>query len=89
MLAHRHVTSVDVDAYLTTAAAERLAGIGGAAPTVHQSGPRRLWDILDDLRYRWLREGSLPVYGATVTIAPDGVCHLRRGRWQATIPQSG
>ncbi|MGH3693564.1 MAG: methyltransferase domain-containing protein [Pseudonocardiaceae bacterium] len=55
-------------------------------PTVHHSGPRRLWDILDDIRYRWLRDGSLPVYGATVTITPDGVCHLKRGRWQATIP---
>jgi hypothetical protein len=38
----------------------------GDAPAVHQSGPRRLGDIF---RNRWLREGSLPVYGATVTIA--------------------
>lgn len=60
----------------------------GDAPTVHQSGPHRLWEIVDDIRYRWLREGSLPVYGAAVTITPEGVCHLKRGRWQATIPQS-
>ncbi len=45
----------------------------GEAPTVHQSGPRRLWDILDDIRHRWLREGSLPVYGATATTA-GGAC---------------
>ncbi|MGH3885799.1 MAG: methyltransferase domain-containing protein [Pseudonocardiaceae bacterium] len=63
----------------------RATSAGGDAPTVHQSGPRRLWDILDDIRYRWLRDGSLPVYGATVTITPDGVCHLRRGRWQAPV----
>ena len=63
----------------------RATSVDGATPTVHQSGPRRLWDILDDLRHRWLRDGSLPVYGATVTITPDGVCHLQRGRWRATI----
>jgi hypothetical protein len=67
----------------------RATSADGEAPTIHQSGPRRLWDILDDIRYRWLREGSLPVYGATVTIAPDGICHLKRGRWQATLPQFG
>ena len=63
----------------------RATGMDGDAPTVHQSGPRRLWDTLDDLRHSWLQDGSLPVYGATVTITPDGVCHLKRGRWRATI----
>jgi protein-L-isoaspartate O-methyltransferase len=67
----------------------RATSVDGDEPTVHQSGPRRLWDIVDDIRYHWLREGSLPVYGATVTITPDGACQLKRGRWQATIPQSG
>lgn len=67
----------------------RATSTDGDAPTVHQSGPRRLWDILDDIRYRWLRDGALPVYGATVTITPDGVCHLKRGRWQATIAETG
>ncbi|WP_433227574.1 methyltransferase domain-containing protein [Actinomadura formosensis] len=52
---------------------------------VHQGGPRRLWDVLDDLRARWLRDGSLPVYGATARVAPDGTIHLRRGTWTATI----
>jgi protein-L-isoaspartate O-methyltransferase len=63
----------------------RATSINGDMPVVHQSGPRRLWDILEGIRYRWLRDGSLPVYGATVTITPDGACHLKRGRWQATI----
>jgi len=59
-----------------------------AGPPVHQSGPRRLWDILDDTRHAWLRDGSLPAYGAKVTITPDGSIHLERGRWQAEIPAS-
>jgi hypothetical protein len=66
----------------------RATGMDGDAPIVHLSGPRRLWDIVDDVRYRWLREGSLPVYGATVTITPEGVCQLKRGRWRATIPET-
>ncbi|MGH3773787.1 MAG: hypothetical protein ACRDRW_20755 [Pseudonocardiaceae bacterium] len=54
----------------------RATSAGGDAPRVHQSGPRRLWDILDDIRHRWLREGSPPTYGA---ITPDSA----RGRWRA------
>lgn len=52
---------------------------------VHQGGGRRLWDHLDDLRTRWLTEGSLPVYGARAKVTPDGEIHLRRGGWQAAI----
>ena len=33
----------------------------------------------------WLREGSLPVYGASATITPDGEIHLWRGRWWASL----
>ncbi|MFI6907201.1 hypothetical protein ACIBKY_38485 [Nonomuraea sp. NPDC050394] len=29
--------------------------------TVHQSGPRRLWDYLDQVRDFWLRHGELPL----------------------------
>jgi hypothetical protein len=25
----------------------------GDAPAVHQSGPRRLWDVFDDIPNRW------------------------------------
>lgn len=56
------------------------------APVVHQSGPRRLWNTLDALRADWLRDGSLPAYGANVTISPDGSLHFQRGRWTASIP---
>jgi protein-L-isoaspartate O-methyltransferase len=64
----------------------RASGSGDDPPVVHESGPRRLWDILDGLRRTWLRDGSLSAYGAKVTITPDGAIHLKRGRWQAAIP---
>jgi protein-L-isoaspartate O-methyltransferase len=67
----------------------RATGTADDPPTVHQSGPRRLWDVLDDIRHAWLRDGKLPAYGANVTITPDGSIQLTRGRWQATIPSSG
>ncbi|GIH72767.1 methyltransferase domain-containing protein [Sphaerimonospora thailandensis] len=54
-------------------------------PVVHQTGPCRLWDEFDAIRDYWLQNGSLPLYGAAVRVDPDGVIHLRRGRWQATI----
>jgi len=63
----------------------RATGTPDDQPVVHQSGPRRLWDELDAIRHAWLRDGSLPAYGAKVTISPDGSVHLTRGRWQATI----
>ncbi|MEU6338889.1 hypothetical protein ABZ839_31520 [Streptomyces cellulosae] len=55
------------------------------SPTVHQGGPRRLWDTLEDIRDRLNTVGELPVYGAKVTITPDGVTTLSRGRWSATL----
>ncbi|WP_327047332.1 protein-L-isoaspartate(D-aspartate) O-methyltransferase [Microbispora sp. NBC_01189] len=63
----------------------RAEQIGRDLPAVHQGGPRRLWDVLDQARDHWLQEGSLPLYGANVRITPDGAIHLRRGRWKATI----
>jgi len=63
----------------------RASGKDGEAATVHQAGPRRLWDILDDVRDQWITDGCLPVRGAEARIEPDGTCHLKRGRWQATI----
>lgn len=56
-------------------------------PVVHQSGARWLWDLLDEVREMWLREGSLPVYGASATITPDGGIYLRRGQWRASLNQ--
>lgn len=63
----------------------RASAVGSEAPVVHQSGAWRLWDLLDDVREMWLREGSLPVYGASATITPDGSIHLQRGRWRASL----
>ncbi|WP_343948635.1 methyltransferase domain-containing protein [Nonomuraea longicatena] len=54
---------------------------------IHQSGPRRLWDVLDQIRDFWLRSGELPFRGARATITPDGTITLRRGRWSATLGQ--
>ncbi|PZG36215.1 protein-L-isoaspartate(D-aspartate) O-methyltransferase [Spongiactinospora gelatinilytica] len=52
---------------------------------VHQGGPRRLWDYLDQVRDHWIRHGELPFLAAQATISPEGVITLRRGRWTATI----
>ncbi|MFE0773361.1 protein-L-isoaspartate(D-aspartate) O-methyltransferase [Streptomyces sp. NPDC058861] len=54
-------------------------------PVVHQGGPRRLWDPLEGIldRLNWM--GELPVYGARVTITPDGETILSRGKWSATL----
>jgi protein-L-isoaspartate O-methyltransferase len=54
-------------------------------PVVHQSGPQRLWDILDELREYWLTRGYFRLRGAHVRIAPDGTIHLSNGPWKATI----
>ncbi|GAB2818746.1 methyltransferase domain-containing protein [Streptomyces daliensis] len=55
------------------------------SPTVHQGGPRRLWDELDRVR-SWLAiDGDLPVRGARVRIRPDGTVRLERSGWSATI----
>lgn len=53
---------------------------------MHQGGPRRLWDILDELRDYWLSHGYFQLYGAQAFIPPEGgKIHLARGDWQATI----
>lgn len=63
----------------------RASGKEGEPATVHQSGPRRLWDALDQIRYDWITSGWLPTRGAKARIDPDGTCYLSHGRWQATI----
>ncbi|WP_030740266.1 protein-L-isoaspartate O-methyltransferase [Streptomyces sp. NRRL S-31] len=52
---------------------------GERTATVHQGGPRRLYDVLDGIRRRWVEQGELPVYGAKVTISADGETELTRG----------
>lgn len=63
----------------------RATGQPGQPATVHQAGPRRLWDILDAIRADWLSHGYLPLWGAHARIEPDGTCHLSKGHWHATI----
>jgi len=64
----------------------RAAGTRDEPALVHQAGPRRLWDILDDHRRYWLTHGYLPLRGAAAWIDPDGTCHLNHDDWHATIP---
>ncbi|MFE7114451.1 methyltransferase domain-containing protein [Streptomyces sp. NPDC057654] len=54
-------------------------------PTVHQSGPRRLWSELERIRHMLNMEGGIGLYGCRVRIDPDGVCHLSRAGWETTI----
>lgn len=88
----RHSYSEDEDGVRTAVMTHadgswaRAAGHRGERPTVHQAGPRRLWDTLDEIRHAWLSDGSLPAYGARVAIDPDGTLHLSRGSWRTTIP---
>jgi hypothetical protein len=42
--------------------------------------------MLDGIRLDWLRNGSVPGYGARATVAPDGSICLRHGHWHATLP---
>ncbi|MET8981234.1 hypothetical protein ABZX85_37125 [Streptomyces sp. NPDC004539] len=63
----------------------RATAEGLDAPDVHEGGPRRLWLALERIRNRLNAEGGLPLLGADLRITPDGVCHLSRGRWQATM----
>ncbi|MFH8257724.1 methyltransferase type 11 [Streptomyces roseolus] len=54
-------------------------------PTVHQGGPRRLWDELDRIRTWLVIDGDLPIAGAAVRIDPDGTCTFERSGWTATL----
>jgi len=63
----------------------RATAVGNERPTVHQGGPRRLWDALDQVRDYWLSNGELPVRGTRVDITPDGRTFLGRGKWSAEL----
>jgi protein-L-isoaspartate O-methyltransferase len=63
----------------------RATGHKGEPPRIHQAGPRRLWDLLDGIRHDWVSNGQLPVYGAAVTITPDGRTTLARRGWSVTL----
>lgn len=64
----------------------RASADGTAPPEVHEGGgPQRLWQTLEGIRQHLNAEGSLPLLGARVRITPDGVCHLSRGGWRASM----
>ncbi|MGH3319669.1 MAG: methyltransferase domain-containing protein [Streptosporangiaceae bacterium] len=63
----------------------RASARGDEPPLVHQSGPRHLWDLFDEIRHYWLTHGYLQLYGARAFITASGTIHLARGDWQATI----
>lgn len=63
----------------------RAVAAGTHPATVHQGGPRRLWDALEDVRGYWLEHGELPVRGARVIVKPDGRTILARGEWSAKL----
>jgi hypothetical protein len=63
----------------------RAEALGHEAPVVHQAGPQRLWDVLDELRDEWLRNGYFQLYGARAFVAHDGSVLLTRGSWKAVI----
>ncbi|MFE5258221.1 methyltransferase domain-containing protein [Streptomyces coelicoflavus] len=63
----------------------RAVGVGSVRPAVHQGGPRRLWDTLDEIRAYWLQHGELPARGARALITPEGETRLARGEWRAVL----
>ncbi|MEU1017425.1 methyltransferase domain-containing protein [Streptomyces sp. NPDC005898] len=63
----------------------RAEGVWKEFPTVHQGGPRRLYDDLERIRLRLNMEGALPLTHARVEISPEGVCTISRGAWRAEI----
>lgn len=63
----------------------RASAVWDDLPQVHQGGPRRLWNELESVRRRLNLEGGLPIYGAKVTVAPDGRATFTRGRWSAVL----
>jgi hypothetical protein len=40
--------------------------------TVHQGGPRRLWDDLEGVRIKWDERGRFPLHTVRVALSPDG-----------------
>ena len=87
-IAHRFETNGDErTAWMTHADGSwsRATAVRDAPPIVHQSGPQRLWTELERIRRRLNLEGGLPIYGAKVTITPDGETTISRGGWSVTL----
>nr|WP_277608131.1 methyltransferase domain-containing protein [Streptomyces boncukensis] len=57
-------------------------------PTVHQSGPRRLWDGVERLRHFYNTRGYWGPPTLPVRIDPDGTCRITWGPREVVIPQA-
>jgi SAM-dependent methyltransferase len=54
----------------------------GSSGTVHQSGPRRLWDELEHVQSRWEAAGRFPLSSMTVELGPDrSILASPDGQW--------
>lgn len=54
----------------------------GGSGTVHQSGPRRLWDELERVQTRWGAAGRFPLGDMTVELGPDrNILISPDGKW--------
>ncbi|MFI9434956.1 hypothetical protein [Streptosporangium sp. NPDC052375] len=63
----------------------RAGAHGDGLAVVHQSGPLRLWDLLEKVRHDWLLTGRIPLYRARARIEADGTIHLTRAGWRGRI----
>jgi hypothetical protein len=75
-----------------------LAHSDGSWVRATLSAKNRPWCGREDLgdwgyrrrdRHAWLTDGTLPAYGAAVTISPDGSIRLVKGQWQTEMPAIG
>nr|WP_273482789.1 methyltransferase domain-containing protein [Kribbella italica] len=58
----------------------------GASGTVHQSGPRRLWDELDDVQRTWEAADRFPLHELSVELHPDrGSLASPDGQWMVDL----
>ncbi|MFJ5707589.1 methyltransferase domain-containing protein [Streptomyces sp. NPDC093105] len=56
------------------------------SPTVHQGGPRRLWDNLEGVRRRWDENDRFPLHDMRAEISPEGSRLLApTGKWDLPI----
>jgi SAM-dependent methyltransferase len=54
--------------------------------TIHQSGPRRLWDDLERVRARWATAGHFPLHTMTIELSGDrNTLTSPDGNWTLTL----
>lgn len=64
----------------------RASQRGDALPTVHQVGPRRLWDELEQAEARWNETGRFDPRELRAPFTPDGgTLTTADGAWAVTL----